>query len=81
MSGKCPITNTKFNNTVLQHVSKLRWAFQHNSELAPLFSFHLTRLKESGLIPKVLDEWLAEGKPKETEDRIFVEDPKSLVGQ
>ncbi len=55
------------------------WAFRPNSELTAIFNFHLTRMKESALIPKIMHEWLTGGAPVDLGHRIFVEDASPLV--
>ena len=73
----CPKKNTK--RLIFFGAFLHRWAFRPNSELTAIFNFHLTRMKESALIPKIMHEWLTGGAPVDLGHRIFVEDASPLV--
>ena len=55
----------------------ISWAFQPESELTDLFGYHLMRLRQTGIVPRLMSEWMEE-RPPSLEGRIFVEDADAL---
>jgi hypothetical protein len=53
-------------------------ALQKNSELRPLFNFHLLDMIQSGVAARLTHRWLKEAAPPDTSERIFVEEARPL---
>ena len=56
----------------------ISWALRSNSELTDLFNYHLTKLKESGVLAKIVSNWLSSTTPDDLSHRIFVDDAVTL---
>jgi len=53
-------------------------ALQKDSELAPLFNFHLQDLIQSGLAARLAHQWLKAAAPPDATERIFSEEARAL---
>ncbi len=55
--------------------TQLAFAFQKNSELKPIFDYHILKLKQSGVMAALESHWHSSRKPEDMSKRIFQEDP------
>ncbi len=58
--------------------TQLTFGLQKDSEFKDMFNFHLSRLKEAGVITTVIHKWLEEEKPDDLSKRIFQEEAMPL---
>ncbi len=63
-----------FEDTFASHLS---FALQRDSEFSPLFRYHMTAMRQGGIMKKIRQRWL-EREPRDSSSDIFVEDAAAL---